>query len=204
MNSGEVSKRIHSLRIESGLKAFEIADDAGISAAYFSQIESGKRKPSEVVVCRIARALRVSGQWLLTGEGIKRPALTQSEFYRRFPRQKKVDDLILGKPDAQADRIAEQERENYGEDIMTELHRQHLAFLQLHYKIDFMLLSELAETELYAELEKSVRGISTANTRDLFEHLRTAELLLRVIESRELKKLSSNASAKRGKSNRKK
>lgn len=64
-----VTKRVVTnvirLRHERGLSMKQLADLVGISVPYVSQLESGNRKPSLHMVCRIAAALGVDPSTLM-------------------------------------------------------------------------------------------------------------------------------------------
>lgn len=63
----ELGRRLRRARTELGLNQHELAGD-GVSPSYISLIESGKREPTQRAVQVLATRLRVSAQWLLTGE----------------------------------------------------------------------------------------------------------------------------------------
>jgi len=58
--------RLKESRIKAGLKQRELAF-AGCTAAYLSRLENGERTPSLQMLEELARRLRVSRNWLLTG-----------------------------------------------------------------------------------------------------------------------------------------
>lgn len=60
-----VSKRIKDKREEKGWSQTELAKNAGITASALSQIESGERFPSTVVLHKIAKTLSTSVDYLL-------------------------------------------------------------------------------------------------------------------------------------------
>lgn len=61
-------------RLESRLSLRQLAEQAGVSNPYLSQIERGLRKPSAEVLGQIAKALRVSAEVLYIRAGILEPA----------------------------------------------------------------------------------------------------------------------------------
>ena len=66
----EVTKRIRDCRQAAGVSTRELGEQAGMSHALISSIESGKARSLTVVqVCKLADALGVSRRWLLLGEG---------------------------------------------------------------------------------------------------------------------------------------
>src|ERR1017187_6884843 len=64
----EVGKRIAEVRDERGLTQRQLADKAGLSIAFLSEIENGKRNLSSRKLLRIADELNVSTDYLLRGE----------------------------------------------------------------------------------------------------------------------------------------
>jgi transcriptional regulator with XRE-family HTH domain len=64
----EVGKRIAEVREERGLTQRQLADKAGLSVAFLSEIENGKRNLSSKKLLRIADELNVSTDYLLRGE----------------------------------------------------------------------------------------------------------------------------------------
>ncbi|WP_101523478.1 helix-turn-helix domain-containing protein [Nocardioides houyundeii] len=82
MAKGKVGKTVESLgnfslgdylreqRLASKLSLRQLADLAGVSNPYLSQIERGLRKPSAEVLQQIARALRISSEQLYVRAGI--------------------------------------------------------------------------------------------------------------------------------------
>src|SRR5688572_32323612 len=80
MAKGKVGKTVESLgdylkeqRTASRLSLRQLAEQAGVSNPYLSQIERGLRKPSAEVLQQIARALRISAETLYIRAGILDP-----------------------------------------------------------------------------------------------------------------------------------
>ena len=80
MAKGKVGKTVGSLgdylkeqRTSARLSLRQLADQAGVSNPYLSQIERGLRKPSAEVLQQIARALRISAEQLYIRAGILSP-----------------------------------------------------------------------------------------------------------------------------------
>jgi transcriptional regulator with XRE-family HTH domain len=74
---GKVGKTVESLgdylreqRVASRLSLRQLAEQAGVSNPYLSQIERGLRKPSAEVLQQIAKALRISAEQLYIRAGI--------------------------------------------------------------------------------------------------------------------------------------
>jgi transcriptional regulator with XRE-family HTH domain len=80
MATGKVGKTVSSLgeylkeqRLGSHLSLRQLADQAGVSNPYLSQIERGLRRPSAEVLQQIAKALRISAEQLYIRAGILNP-----------------------------------------------------------------------------------------------------------------------------------
>jgi transcriptional regulator with XRE-family HTH domain len=54
-----LGKNIRSIRLDKGIKQFELAKKAGISISYLCEIENGKSVPSLKTLLKIAKALKV-------------------------------------------------------------------------------------------------------------------------------------------------
>ncbi|HLR85287.1 MAG TPA: helix-turn-helix transcriptional regulator [Nocardioidaceae bacterium] len=61
---------LHDQRRQAQLSLRQLADQAGVSNPYLSQIERGVRKPSAEVLQQIAKALRISAESLYVRAGI--------------------------------------------------------------------------------------------------------------------------------------
>ena len=80
MAKGKVGKTVQSLgdylkeqRVAAQLSLRQLAEQAGVSNPYLSQIERGLRKPSADVLQQIAKALRISAEQLYLRAGIISP-----------------------------------------------------------------------------------------------------------------------------------
>ena len=80
MAKGKVGKTVESLgeylkeqRIAARLSLRQLAEQAGVSNPYLSQIERGLRRPSAEVLQQIAKALRISAEQLYIRAGIINP-----------------------------------------------------------------------------------------------------------------------------------
>jgi transcriptional regulator with XRE-family HTH domain len=80
MAKSKVGQTVESLgdylkeqRVSSRLSLRQLADQAGVSNPYLSQIERGLRKPSADVLQQIAKALRISAEQLYLRAGILSP-----------------------------------------------------------------------------------------------------------------------------------
>ncbi|PHV68920.1 transcriptional regulator [Williamsia muralis] len=72
----DIGSFIRSQRIAAEVSLRQLAERAGVSNPYLSQIERGLRKPSADVLAQIAKGLRVSAEVLYVRAGIleERPA----------------------------------------------------------------------------------------------------------------------------------
>jgi transcriptional regulator with XRE-family HTH domain len=59
--------RLRELRREQNLTLSDLADGAGISLTYLSQIERGSRNPTLAIVVRLAQALNTTPDQLVAG-----------------------------------------------------------------------------------------------------------------------------------------
>lgn len=80
MDAGNITKATKSLgdylkeqRTSAELSLRQLAEQAGVSNPYLSQIERGLRKPSADVLQQIAHALRISAEQLYVRAGILSP-----------------------------------------------------------------------------------------------------------------------------------
>jgi transcriptional regulator with XRE-family HTH domain len=94
----KVGKTVESLgdylkeqRVAARLSLRQLAEQAGVSNPYLSQIERGLRKPSADVLQQIAKALRISAEQLYIRAGIVSP-----EAGVGVPQERSVELAILG------------------------------------------------------------------------------------------------------------
>src|SRR3954468_14750841 len=80
MAMGKVGKTVETLgdylreqRVSAQLSLRQLAEQAGVSNPYLSQIERGLRRPSAEVLQQIAKALRISAEQLYVRAGILNP-----------------------------------------------------------------------------------------------------------------------------------
>lgn len=74
----DIGSFIRAQREAAQVSVRQLAEKAGVSNPYLSQIERGLRKPSADVLAQIARALRVSAEVLYVRAGILEPAETNA------------------------------------------------------------------------------------------------------------------------------
>ena len=70
---GTLGDYLKEQRTQSRLSLRQLAEQAGVSNPYLSQIERGLRKPSAEVLQQIAKALRISAEQLYIRAGILSP-----------------------------------------------------------------------------------------------------------------------------------
>ena len=80
MAKGKVGKTVETLgdylreqRVSARLSLRQLAEQAGVSNPYLSQIERGLRRPSAAVLQQLAKALRISAEQLYIRAGIVAP-----------------------------------------------------------------------------------------------------------------------------------
>src|SRR3954447_5695459 len=80
MAKGKVGNAVESLgdylreqRVSARLSLRQLAEQAGVSNPYLSQIERGLRRPSAEVMQQLAKALRISAEQLYLRAGIVSP-----------------------------------------------------------------------------------------------------------------------------------
>ena len=61
----EFGRRLRYLRLERGLTQENLAEEAGFSRSYYTEIETGKRNISLLNLCRLASCLNVEPKELL-------------------------------------------------------------------------------------------------------------------------------------------
>ncbi|MGH3563666.1 MAG: helix-turn-helix domain-containing protein [Mycobacterium sp.] len=72
--ASDIGSFIRAQREAAQVSVRQLADKAGVSNPYLSQIERGLRKPSADVLNQIAKALRVSAEVLYVQAGILEPS----------------------------------------------------------------------------------------------------------------------------------
>jgi transcriptional regulator with XRE-family HTH domain len=74
--ASDIGSFIRAQREAAQVSVRQLAEKAGVSNPYLSQIERGLRKPSADVLNQIAKALRVSAEVLYVQAGILEPSAT--------------------------------------------------------------------------------------------------------------------------------
>ncbi|MDT5143535.1 MAG: hypothetical protein QOI79_2898, partial [Mycobacterium sp.] len=72
--ASDIGSFIRSQRETAQVSVRQLAERAGVSNPYLSQVERGLRKPSADVLSQIAKALRVSAEVLYVRAGILEPS----------------------------------------------------------------------------------------------------------------------------------
>ena len=70
---GSLGEYLREQRVAARLSLRQLAEQAGVSNPYLSQIERGLRRPSAEVLQQIAKALRISAEQLYVRAGILNP-----------------------------------------------------------------------------------------------------------------------------------
>jgi transcriptional regulator with XRE-family HTH domain len=70
LNVGNLGEYLREQRRNAQLSLRQLADAAGVSNPYLSQIERGLRKPSAEILQQLAKALRISAETLYVRAGI--------------------------------------------------------------------------------------------------------------------------------------
>jgi transcriptional regulator with XRE-family HTH domain len=70
---GTVGDYLREQRVAASLSLRQLAEQAGVSNPYLSQIERGLRRPSAEVLQQLAKALRISAETLYVRAGILDP-----------------------------------------------------------------------------------------------------------------------------------
>ncbi|MFT4084969.1 MAG: helix-turn-helix transcriptional regulator [Nocardioides sp.] len=70
---GSLGEYLKEQRVSASMSLRQLAEQAGVSNPYLSQIERGLRKPSAEVLQQIAKALRISAEQVYVRAGILSP-----------------------------------------------------------------------------------------------------------------------------------
>lgn len=96
----EVGERIQQMRITRGYTREGMADQAGLSNKFLYEIETGKKGFSVEILCRLAKTLNVSCDYLTKGsytKGPYNPALTgvlESFDEKQMPKIRKLLETV--------------------------------------------------------------------------------------------------------------
>lgn len=84
INMHDIGNRIKSRRKELQLTQSDIHQKCGIASGALSQIESGSRTPSAIILYKLSTALDCSTDWLITGISTTTSALELTDFEKNF------------------------------------------------------------------------------------------------------------------------
>lgn len=76
--------RVKQIRKDAGLTMEQFGEKIGMKKASVSLIESGRNNPSDSAIKMICREFHVNEEWLRTGEGEMRTALSKKEKIAEF------------------------------------------------------------------------------------------------------------------------
>ena len=127
----EIARRIRTLRKSRGVPLHQLAEQAGISAGYLSEVERGLSEISGVKLARVAEQLSVSTDYLLSGRDEASSGAAVIQIPRALSEAAEVLDLtyartvrlLAGKQSLVARRAGSAEREWTKEDWM-EFHKK--------------------------------------------------------------------------------
>lgn len=122
----EIARRIRMLRKSRGVPLHQLAEQAGISAGYLSEVERGLSEISGVKLARVAEQLSVSTDYLLSGREEASAGAAVIQIPRALSEAAEVLDLtyartarlLAGKKSLVARRAGTAEREWTKEDWM--------------------------------------------------------------------------------------
>jgi len=83
LNHLEIAQRIKEIRLSRGLTQQAFASTLGIVQGFLSDVERGKKLPSDTLLIALCHLYEINEQWLFTGTGeIARKTLPQAEMDR--------------------------------------------------------------------------------------------------------------------------
>lgn len=94
MNNTEIGLRIQEIRKEQNMTREDLAEKAEISTKFLYEVEIGKKGLSAESVYKISRALSVSIDYLLTGEGRNKHSKLDKLSPKQIKRLEKIVKLI--------------------------------------------------------------------------------------------------------------
>src|SRR5436853_7200369 len=92
VNVNSIGEYIREQREQAKISMRQLAQSAGISNPYLSQIERGLRKPSADILQQIAKALRISAETLYVRAGILEPRDDEQDVERSILRDSTLSD----------------------------------------------------------------------------------------------------------------
>lgn len=82
--NNDIGSRIDELITSLKIKKVRFAERLGIDQSYVTQLTSGRRNPSDLLIGAICREFNVNEKWLRTGEGEMRPKRPREEEIAAF------------------------------------------------------------------------------------------------------------------------
>ncbi len=83
MNHIEIARRIKEVRLSRGLTQQAFASKLGIVQGFLSDVERGKKYPSDTLLIALCHLYEINEEWLLTGNGeVSRKVILQEEIDR--------------------------------------------------------------------------------------------------------------------------
>jgi repressor LexA len=83
INHIEIARRIKEIRLSRGLTQQAFASKLGIVQGFLSDVERGKKHPSDTLLIALCHLYEINEEWLITGTGeISRKVLPQEEIDR--------------------------------------------------------------------------------------------------------------------------
>lgn len=90
MNNVEIGLRIQEVRKEQNMTREDLAEKAEISTKFLYEVESGKKGLSAESVYKISKALSISCDYLLTGEGKCRQSRIDKLNHRKLDQLERI------------------------------------------------------------------------------------------------------------------
>jgi len=83
LNHIEIARRIKEVRLSRGLTQQAFASKLGIVQGFLSDVERGKKYPSDTLLIALCHLYEINEEWLLTGNGeVSRKVILQEEIDR--------------------------------------------------------------------------------------------------------------------------
>ena len=89
-----MGERIRQLRTEKGLSQAELAQVVHVDSSYIGLLETGRRKPSDAIVKRLAQALGTTPTALYEAAGVVQLSELDEEQFQRTVRARSIDELL--------------------------------------------------------------------------------------------------------------
>lgn len=89
-----IGERLKEVRKDKGLNQTDFANSINISQGLITDMERGKKQPTERTLQDICRVYNVSYEWLTTGEGEKYISMTEEEKLKA-----RISEIMQGQDD---------------------------------------------------------------------------------------------------------